>query len=798
MIMNPVGEQVIENNTITSNTGIYYGGGFLIMHYDISSVGAARGEMGNVTIKGNTITQNKVKTYTGSTSYHAYGGGAAVVDTETSHTAPVKVIFSDNTIDQNVAGDSLYEGEINGKPVKNRGGGLSLCGYADDLEYDILSGSISDNKAMWGGGIDYTFKQTTVLRLYNALLTDNTASRGGGVWACPTSQLNMYLTFGGAIYDNTAVGTVTYDGVATGPSGDDIRYEGVDSDIYEYINSDYPSPILSEASVNARALGGYLMDWYSDDVDARFMDGDGEPVDVLKEYKNREESFGLHGELSDTGKTLANEDAKLVISNNAATVYGGGIATNGIVDFGEDTSMTVTAQKIWTDAKGEIIETGLPVEKVEITLIRVDEEGSEVDLETVTLSGENDWTHVFEDLSTDYTYEVREETVVSGYDPNYLVEKDGEGNALITVVNSYREYYDIDEEIVVDENDRDTWVKAESVNEYNAIELEMSTCLPTVPGDEIQYGNFTMNFHDVLDSALILDEADADFKVVIGHTVIDHKYYVVTISPDDGCSFHVDVDLTALYQDGVITEDDLQGETEILIFFYADLEGTGLNGSYKSTVWYEIYDGETWLYTSSEDVVEVYTYEIVIRKYDETTLTEKDYESAAMLEGAVFGVYEDEDCEKAVGRNGEAYTVTTDESGTAIFYGLAEGTYFVEELKAPEGYAISDEIVKVVLDSDMDGYEYVIWFADVPTLTEEEIPENGDDNDSEKEPSGIAPADEANPPAGTSPDARAARGGKTGDPYHSTFWIVVLCAAGACIAFLAVYRRQKKLGSHTR
>ncbi len=191
----------------------------------------------------------------------------------------------------------------------------------------------------------------------------------------------------------------------------------------------------------------------------------------------------------------------------------------------------------------------------------------------------------------------------------------------VKFVNSYRSYFPIDEEIVTDTDDifdRDAWVKDEAVNEYNAIEIEMTTNLPVVTAYDLENGEFTMNFHEVLDHELILDEDTADFSVYIGETAISTAYYRITFDDDTGddCNFHVDVDLTALYNDGVVTEDMLDGNTEITVFFFADLEGTGLNGSYTSTIWYDIYDGEEWLYTSNESVVEVYTYEIEIQKYD--------------------------------------------------------------------------------------------------------------------------------------------------------------------------------------
>ncbi len=314
----------------------------------------------------------------------------------------------------------------------------------------------------------------------------------------------------------------------------------------------------------------------------------------------------------------------------------------------------------------------------------------------------------------------------------------------VRFVNSYRAYYPIDEEIVTNTDDifdRDAWVKDEAVNEYNAIEIEMTTNLPVVTAYDLANGEFTMNFHEVLDHELVLDEDTADFSVYIAETAISTAYYRITFDEDteDDCNFHVDVDLTSLYTDGIVTDDMLDGNTEITIFFFADLEGTGLNGSYKSTIWYEIYDGYEdgeLLYTSNESVVEVYTYEIEILKYDE--------ETGDALAGATLGVYYDEDCTDPVIRNGEAYTATSGDDGMVIFYGLADGTYYVTETAAPSGYVLSDEVMTVELGEALNdsGHIYEGDYANTPEPEDEPGPDPDPDPDPEPEPE---PEPEPNP-----------------------------------------------------
>ncbi len=296
-----------------------------------------------------------------------------------------------------------------------------------------------------------------------------------------------------------------------------------------------------------------------------------------------------------------------------------------------------------------------------------------------------------------------------------------------------RHYYDIDEEIVADMDDiwdRDAWIPSESVNEYEAIEIEMTTYLPTISGHDVAHGEITMNFHEVLDPELLIDDRLEDFSVYIAGQEIPDDYYDVIVasgvspasiqpfaftvvdSIDDGCTFHVVVDLTALYNDGIVTDDMLLGDTEITIFFYVDLETVDEKNHYASTIWYQIFDGydeETreWLYTSSVVEVYVYTFEIDIAKTNSST--------DAPLAGATFAIYTDEGCTIPFVRNGSAYSVTSAEDGMVIFYGLAAGTYYVKETDAPNGFILSDDIFTVTLGDDMDGYIYNFSVVNTPS-----------------------------------------------------------------------------------
>ncbi len=397
IVLYNVGEITLDKNTITGNESSMYGGGILILSGSAFNLGD------KTTISNNTITNNTA---------HSNGGGLAYYINAETHADEAYCTFTGNTIDNNYS--------------YTRGGGMSMYSNDPDFVFTIYSGTVNNNKANdSGGGIDFAWERPATLQLYSTVITENIAAKGGGVWLCPTSETRMYVTFGGAIYGNEASESVE----ETEPCGDEIRFEG-DSD-----GDDYTGMVVNIAP---RALGGTLMDWYTDEYGARYNDGLGTLIDVTSaEYTDRTEEFSVHGELSESGIVLAKDEATTVISGNEAEQgNGGGIASNAVLVFGEDTTTEVSVTKEWKDENGNILTDGLPANSVDVTLVRVDENGNKADLETVTLNKKSGWTWTFKDLPTNYTYEVRENTKVEGYAPSYNIEKNDEGNYVAVITNA--------------------------------------------------------------------------------------------------------------------------------------------------------------------------------------------------------------------------------------------------------------------------------------------------------------------------------------------------------------------------
>ena len=369
------------------------------------------------------------------------GGGIGIVVNSTGEIGGVR---TDVTLDGN---------SITSCTAENRGGGLYLVnslttqdGSGQDRETNcikLLSGTISGCSADWGGGIDYSGHSMSPLFLTNVLITGNTAIRGAGVWACPTSETETYSTLGGAIYGNHVQGQSTTGNILYA-SGDDVRYEGLDADVHRedvLILQRQPS-WSSESSIMTvlkRALGGGLMQWYSDGQDDRYSAGDELADSSL--YTETQTSFSLHGELSAEYQELAQRSAKLVISNNTAESRGGGIATNSEIVIGlENHDKTVNVTKIWSGNADH-------PDSVSVTLVQVDADGNRVNLETATLSEDNQWTASFEALPSvyvdangvtqNYTYTVEEEELENWTASTTSSEADN--TITLTLTNTFEE-----------------------------------------------------------------------------------------------------------------------------------------------------------------------------------------------------------------------------------------------------------------------------------------------------------------------------------------------------------------------
>lgn len=187
-------------------------------------------------------------------------------------------------------------------------------------------------------------------------------------------------------------------------------------------------------------------------------------------------------------------------------------------------------------------------------------------------------------------------------------------------------------------------------------------------------GAYVLTFHDKLNEKLTNPE---NYVVKIGETTLTAEQYTLTATGlEDGCSFEISLDLAALYEDGVITDDDIEKATRITVTYDATLSADATAGTYENTAWVTAPDWET-----SKDIVYVNTYAIDIFKYDQADNTG--------LVGAEFTLT---DAEGTV-----IDTVTSGEDGHVVIDGLDAGTYYLKETIAPDGYVCSTAELEIVI-----------------------------------------------------------------------------------------------------
>ena len=306
------------------------------------------------------------------------------------------------------------------------------------------------------------------------------------------------------------------------------------------------------------------------------------------------------------------------------------------------------------------------------------------------------------------------------------LDGDGDGKYTVTASTPATEpeggggdktsYPGMDKTIVLQEGG--TEVDKDTVAAGDTVEFQLESTVPENLKDAITYqepsdpeisvnslgdaGEYTLVFHDKMARGLTLN-ADS-IQVMLGNAAIASQYYTITTTGlGDNCTFEVSVNLAKMYNDNVITEQDL-GVTPITVTYTATLDKDATAGAYLNEAWVHYPDED-----STHDIVPVYTYGINIFKYDQGTVAgEGDSWTATGLEGAEFELYKAAD----VTVNGDNVTInegaepvwsgTSGEDGYAVINGLDEGTYYLFETKAPDKYAKSDKPLEVIITANAD------------------------------------------------------------------------------------------------
>ncbi|MCD8371465.1 MAG: isopeptide-forming domain-containing fimbrial protein [Clostridiales bacterium] len=220
----------------------------------------------------------------------------------------------------------------------------------------------------------------------------------------------------------------------------------------------------------------------------------------------------------------------------------------------------------------------------------------------------------------------------------------------------------------------------------------------TVTGQPIAGAEYTLTFHDTLDSEFTLDEDS--IIVRIGDTVLDTSHYNVSQNEDN--SFTVTLHLLELYTNGIISEEDF-GLTSITVTYDATLSADVTAGTYYNKAYVTFEEGK-----STEDTVEVDTYGLSIFKYDQSKASASnatDANAAANLQGARFTLSSDYDGTDVI-RN----DLVSGADGYIILNGLDAGTYYLTETEAPDGFVCSSTPIEITISegTSTDNVVYVV------------------------------------------------------------------------------------------
>ena len=210
-------------------------------------------------------------------------------------------------------------------------------------------------------------------------------------------------------------------------------------------------------------------------------------------------------------------------------------------------------------------------------------------------------------------------------------------------------------------------------------------------------GNLKVTVHEKTalsgDSPLLTLEAGVDYVLTVGTDS-------VTV---EAAQYTVDTFKVALTAEGMRKAAAVLGiEPELRVYFDAVInENAQMGLEIPNQAHLEYINNVGKEFETDSDIPEVVTGGLKLIKIDAT--------DASRLSGAQFALYRDaadteggvsimvNGVEKQVALIGELITAA---DGTAVYKGLAYGTYYLVETKAPEGYNLLTETVTVTVDAD--------------------------------------------------------------------------------------------------
>ena len=337
--------------------------------------------------------------------------------------------------------------------------------------------------------------------------------------------------------------------------------------------------------------------------------------------------------------------------------------------------------------------------------LKKDTEPSSVTVAT----GDNTKTAKIENLAAGY-YFVKDAGDINAGEiaTKFLVEVVGNANVTVKATAPT-----IKKEIV--KKDGST-VNGTSANVGDEITFKLTANVP----DMANFDKYTFTISDTLSKGLTFDENSVEVK--IGETTLESTKYKLTppTNPDTDNTFKIDFTKEKF-------GDNVKHNTgaEIVVTYKATLNSNALITDKETNTAKLTYSNNPdgmGTGTTPDAPVYIYDFDIDIDKYDDTDNKDKDnankdkskklagaefilYKEVVETSGTVRYYYQCNDNTKKVEwvtEKKKATPQTTAADGKASFQGIAAGSYFLKETKAPDGYNKLKDPVKVEITAEYD------------------------------------------------------------------------------------------------